>query len=614
MSGTGPVPDPASNAGDQTSEPSGSPALAEAGAANGQSAHDGHGMRAIVAAFCANLGIAAAKFIGFAFTGSGSMLAEGVHSVADTGNQLLLLLGRRRSHKKANEEHPFGYGRERFFWAFIVAVVLFTLGAAFAVLDGIEKLRNPHEVDKLWWAVGILVVAMVMEASSFTTAFRQARKVRRPGVSLWRYIRNAKAPEVPVVLLEDTAALAGLVVALAAVLLSHFTGDPHWDAYGTLTIGALLAVVAIVLATEMKSLLIGEAASPHQREAIRAALLVEPVVLRIIHLRTEHLGPEELLVAAKVEFLHDLTLPEVAEAVNRVEANVRANVPQARVMYIEPDVSRDRLPPPLIEEHTGISPREWLAQTTGQLEAIRLADYEQAQREGAAAPVAGGDDTATVDEEERDEERDEAREVRRRDEHRAAATAESGQADSRLRIESSGGEPSPEKPAEAGDAHSTARTGAGPSDAESSAETSATNGASAAPIEVPGPIKIRATAAPRGDARGRVRMNRRPAAPRASELAWTLDAGGDPNPDPDTEALEDTPPGDLGRGSERRPGEQDTQEIAAAIVNQRLELTHRAAIEAAEAERAGRGDGMESDVLSRDDRSVGRGSWPPPND
>lgn len=344
-----------------------------------------HGLKAIIAAFLANLGIAIAKFVGFAFTGSGSMLAEGVHSVADTGNQLLLLFGGHRARRRANEEHPFGFGRERFFWAFMVAIVLFTLGAAFAIYDGVDKLRHPHRLEDIWWAVGILGVAFLLEATSLRTALRESRASRPPGTRLWSYIRNAKAPEIPVVLLEDMAAITGLGIAFVAVVVADLTHQPRWDGAGTVAIGVLLGVVALVLASEMKSLLIGESASSHQQEAIRAALLVEPAVVRLIHLRTEHLGPEELLVAAKVEFLHELTLPEVAEAVNRVEANVRANVPEARVMYIEPDVSRDRIAPPLVAEHVGMTVREWIAETTGQLEAFR-------RTETAAASKAATDD------------------------------------------------------------------------------------------------------------------------------------------------------------------------------------------------------------------------------
>ncbi len=303
---------------------------------------EGHGTKAILAAFAANLGIAVAKFVGFVFTGSGSMLAEGVHSLADTGNQGLLLFGGKRSQREATDEHPFGYGRERYFYAFVVAIVLFTLGAGFAIYDGISKLRHPHELEGLWWAVAILGVAVVLESFSFRTALRESRSQREPGQSLVQFIHRAKAPEIPVVLLEDFAALCGLCIALLAVILSHATGNPRWDALGTILIGVLLGLVAAVLAVEMKSLLIGESASGTQQDAIRAALVADDAVLRLIHVRTEHLGPEELLVGAKLEFRHDLTLPEVADAIDRVEVLVRADVPAARVLYIEPDISRDQ--------------------------------------------------------------------------------------------------------------------------------------------------------------------------------------------------------------------------------------------------------------------------------
>ncbi len=303
---------------------------------------EGHGTKAILAAFAANLGIAVAKFVGFVFTGSGSMLAEGVHSLADTGNQGLLLFGGKRSQREATDEHPFGYGRERYFYAFVVAIVLFTLGAGFAIYDGISKWRDPHELEGLWWAVAILGVAVVLESFSFRTALRESRSQREPGQSLVQFIHRAKAPEIPVVLLEDFAALCGLCIALLAVILSHATGNPRWDALGTVLIGVLLGLVAAVLAVEMKSLLIGESASGTQQDAIRAALVADDAVLRLIHVRTEHLGPEELLVGAKLEFRHDLTLPEVADAIDRVEVLVRADVPAARVLYIEPDISRDQ--------------------------------------------------------------------------------------------------------------------------------------------------------------------------------------------------------------------------------------------------------------------------------
>ncbi|MBS1846735.1 MAG: cation transporter [Actinobacteria bacterium] len=303
---------------------------------------ESHGTKAILAAFGANLGIAIAKFVGFAVTGSGSMLAEAIHSVADTANQALLLLGGRKAQRVADASHPFGYSRERYFWAFVVAVVLFTMGGAFAFVEGINKVRHPHEVTDVGVAVAILVVAIVLEGLSFRTAFGEAKAIGGDAdVKIWQFIRRSKSPEVPVVLLEDSAAMCGLVVALVALSLAHFTGAPIWDGIGTLVIGALLLCVATILAIEMKSLLIGEAASPARRDAIRAALLGCDDVLDVIHLRTEHLGPDDLLVAAKVEFDHELSYVELSHAIDRVERHVREAEPAARLLFIEPDVKRD---------------------------------------------------------------------------------------------------------------------------------------------------------------------------------------------------------------------------------------------------------------------------------
>lgn len=305
---------------------------------------ENHGTKAILAAFVANLGIAIAKFVGFLITSSGSMLAESVHSLADTANQALLLLGGRKAKRAPDADHPFGFGRERYFWAFVVAIVLFTAGAAFAVFDGAKKIAHPHELENVPVAIGILVVAIVLEGFSFRTAMREARALVGPDVPLFRFIREAKAPEVPVVLLEDSAALCGLVVALSAVVVSHFTGNAIWDGIGTVVIGLLLGVVATILAIEMKSLLIGEAATPARQRAIRDALEGSPNVRSVIHLRTEHLGPDDLLVAAKVEMDGDLTYEQVARAIDATEQRVRAVEPAARLLFIEPDVARTPLP------------------------------------------------------------------------------------------------------------------------------------------------------------------------------------------------------------------------------------------------------------------------------
>jgi cation diffusion facilitator family transporter len=295
--------------------------------------------RAIVAALVANTGIAIAKFVGFLITGSASLLAEAVHSVADTSNQGLLLLGGSRARRRATPQHPFGYGRERYFWAFVVALVLFSMGGLFAIYEGIEKLRHPHAPESFGVAIVILLVAIVLETSSLATAVREANHVRGDQ-SWWTFIHRSKNPELPVVLLEDTGAEIGLMLALGGVIAAHVTDEPRWDAAGSLGIGVLLVVIALVLATEMKSLLIGESASPTDEQAIRGAIEAAPAVRRLIHMRTEHLGPDELLVAAKLEFDGNLSFPDVAKAVDDTEARLRQAVPGARIVYIEPDVHR----------------------------------------------------------------------------------------------------------------------------------------------------------------------------------------------------------------------------------------------------------------------------------
>jgi cation diffusion facilitator family transporter len=305
--------------------------------------HEGS-RKAIAAAFAANLGIAAMKFIGAAITGSAGLLAEGVHSLADTGNQGLLFLGGRRAERRADPEHPFGYGRERFFWSFVVALVLFSMGGLFAIYEGIDKLRHPHEPEALWLAIVILAGSIALETYSLRTAVHESRP-SKGRQSWWSYIRTSRVPEFSVVLLEDAGALCGLFFALVGVLLSSITGNARWDAAGSLAIGCLLVVIAIVLARETKNLLIGEAATPETQEAIAAAMNAAPQVRRIIHMRTEHLGPDELLVAAKLEFDLDLTMPELARAIDDVEARVRSVVPSAHLMYLEPDVHRAEATP-----------------------------------------------------------------------------------------------------------------------------------------------------------------------------------------------------------------------------------------------------------------------------
>ncbi len=299
----------------------------------------GGGTKAIVAAFLANLGIAIAKLVGFVFTGSSSMLAEYIHSFADTGNQGLLMLGHKLAQRDATPQHPFGYGRERYFWAFIVSMVLFTLGSVFSIVEGIEKIQHPHALGDLRWAIGILLGGILLEGWSFRTAVVEANHTR--GRATWSdFIRRSRSPELPVVLLEDAGALIGLVIALAAVSLAAYTGEAIYDGVGTLLIGLLLGVIAIVLAYEMRSLLIGEGARREDREKIVAAIAASPDVLQLIHMRTQHIGPEELLVGAKVEFRSGMSTSEIAAAVDTLENSIREQVPIVGPMYIEPDLMR----------------------------------------------------------------------------------------------------------------------------------------------------------------------------------------------------------------------------------------------------------------------------------
>ncbi|MCC5580453.1 cation diffusion facilitator family transporter [Microtetraspora sp. AC03309] len=304
----------------------------------------GGGTKAIIAALSANLAIAVAKFVAFLFTGSSSMLAESVHSVADSGNQALLLVGGKRAERKRTRAHPFGFGRERYFYAFVVAVVLFTIGALFSLYEGWHKISDPKAVESPQWAFAVLIFAIVAEGFSFRTAIKESRPLK--GEHSWfSFIRRAKAPELPVVLLEDLGALLGLVFALFGVAMAVVTGDGVWDGVGTMMIGVLLAAIAVVLALETKSLLIGESAAPEIEERICSALEGAPEVTKVIHMRTLHLGPEELLVAAKIAVEHDDTAAQVAQGIDDAERRIREAVPMARVIYLEPDLYRSNNAP-----------------------------------------------------------------------------------------------------------------------------------------------------------------------------------------------------------------------------------------------------------------------------
>jgi cation diffusion facilitator family transporter len=296
-------------------------------------------MRAIIAALLANIGIAITKFIAAAFSGSASMFAEGIHSMADSGNQVLLIIGGKRAKRAATAAHPFGYGRSRYIYAFMVSIVLFSIGGMFSILEGVEKLSHPHELEMVWLPLTVLGVAIILESFSLRTALHEAKK-ERGKQSLVKFIRHAKSPELPVVILEDIAALLGLILAFAGVGLTVITHNPIWDAIGTLAIGGLLVIVAIVLGLETSSLLVGEGATAEDTGKIRKALEGATGVKSIIHMKTLYLGPDELMVAAKIGIDGKATGAEVAALIDVAEDSVREVVPAARVIYLEPDVAR----------------------------------------------------------------------------------------------------------------------------------------------------------------------------------------------------------------------------------------------------------------------------------
>jgi len=296
------------------------------------------GKKTILAALIANVGIAIAKFAGFAITKSSTMLAEGIHSSADSANQLLLLLGTRRAKREPSSKHPFGYGRERYFWSFVVALILFSLGSLFAVYEGIEKIRHPHTLNNASWAIGILIFGIFIESFSFRTAIVEAKTIK--GETSWsKFVVRSKQPEIPVVLLEDAGALFGMVIALGAITLVKTTGEPIWDGIGTLSIGVLLGVIAIILAREMHSLIIGEAASEVDRLKIESIIENNRQVVQLVEMRTQHLGPEEILIGLRVAFNETLQTKDIANLINELETDIRIELKNAGPIFIEPEIT-----------------------------------------------------------------------------------------------------------------------------------------------------------------------------------------------------------------------------------------------------------------------------------
>ena len=296
--------------------------------------------KAIYAAFSANLGIAVSKFVGAFITGSAGMLSEAVHSLADTGNQALLLLGAKRSRRQPTAQFQFGFGAERYFWSFVVALVLFMLGGVFALYEGVHKFRHPQETSSFTLAFIILGVAIALESISLRTAMKEANKLKPAKVSWFSYIKTTKQPELPVVLLEDFGAETGLFLALGGLLLARFTGDPRWDAVGSIAIGVLLIAIAFVLASEMKHLLIGESADPELQQEFKKQIEVDSRIKEVIHMETLHIGPDDVLVAAKIDIDPSISIPELARAIDEAEVRIRSVTPFNVIIHIEPDIKR----------------------------------------------------------------------------------------------------------------------------------------------------------------------------------------------------------------------------------------------------------------------------------
>ncbi|MEY4311387.1 MAG: hypothetical protein RLZZ571_157 [Actinomycetota bacterium] len=297
------------------------------------------GTKAVIAALLANTGIAISKFVAFFITGSTSMLSEAIHSVADSLNQILLLIGGKRSKREANEQYQFGYGRVRYVYGFIVAIVLFLVGGLYSAYEGWHKWTHPEHVENANVAFAVLIVAIILESLSFRTAIKEANHARG-NRSMSKFIRDARQPELPVILLEDFGALIGLVFALTGVTLAVTTEDGRWDGLGAIAIGILLIVIAFVLIREMASMLIGESALPEEVESVTLALNSAPIVTSLIHLRTLHVGPDELLVAAKIGVSSELTAEQIVRGIDEAEALLRKSVPTAKYVFLEPDFQR----------------------------------------------------------------------------------------------------------------------------------------------------------------------------------------------------------------------------------------------------------------------------------
>jgi len=299
-------------------------------------AGSGDSTRAILFALGANLAIACAKGVAAYFTRSSAMLAETVHSLADCGNQLLLLFGMRQARKPASPDYPLGYGKAIYFWSFLVAVMLFTVGGMFSLYEGVHKLQHPEPMQRWWWAAGVLVFGIIAEGVSMRACLQEVAKLR-DGRSLWQWFRQSRQSELVVIFGEDFAALLGLCFALAAVLLTALTGNPLWDAIGTVMIGALLIVVAVLVAIEIKAMLIGQSVDPAVQARMRRFLDERPEIGNVINLITLQLG-NDVMVSVQAEMREEQSAHSLAMQINDVERALKREFPEVRWSFFEPDV------------------------------------------------------------------------------------------------------------------------------------------------------------------------------------------------------------------------------------------------------------------------------------
>lgn len=310
--------------------------------------HDGMG--AVLAAFLANVGIGISKFVAFILTGSSAMLAEAVHSVADSSNQVLLYLGSRKAKKAPTRDHPFGFGRAHFLYAFMVSIVLFSLGGAFAVFEGVEKIMHPKMIDAPIVAYVVLIISIILEGSALRTALKEAKTFKPKGQDWWEFLRRTKSVNHIVLALEDSAALIGLSFALLGITLSIVTANPVFDGIATLFIGLLLASVAVILFREVQSLLIGESVNVMSERTMKKIAMSVDNVNQVVDLKTLYTGPSEIFIAMKITVDEDEDVRTVSRAIDEIEAKLRHTFPIARLIYIEPDFYKSKKEQKLSDE------------------------------------------------------------------------------------------------------------------------------------------------------------------------------------------------------------------------------------------------------------------------